>query len=277
MRLGILLFVVALVAFAAPPAGFPSRGGGASSSVSPLTVNGYSQAAFVNRCLVASGVNDLNLGLSGSNPTVIGVNGSVPALATTNALTATQRHTITTGVGVYSAGIWPGASAISGLGYAAATDGGQAWGISMLTQWGVTTIGDFARQRILVGLRENYDGGLNCRLPSALPNSAYVGCEPGQSNLHACTNDGSGSATCTDLGASFPCGSNGALLNTYINATATNVTFSVSNVASGATATVTATSDLPTPTATLSYELMLCSDGGTAEAMNYSLLCVGNP
>lgn len=40
---------------------------------------------------------------------------------------------------------------------------------------------------------------------SAFTNDFYIGCDAADSNLHACSNDQTGSATCTDLGSAFPC------------------------------------------------------------------------
>lgn len=152
----------------------------------------------------------------------------------------------------------------------------QTWGMNLLAQWGASPFNATARYPTFVGLRENFDGGTACRAPSSLLNTAYVGCDYGQNTLYACTNDGSGSATCTDLGASFPCLTDGVLFNTYISLTSTGATFTVENVGTGTTATVTATSDLPSPTAMLGYDLAMCTDAGSS-TFSYSLLCVGGP
>lgn len=265
--------------------GRPARGGGsASSSASLFTFEGYNQRSFVNRCLLPpqSGTADINIGLAGTAPAVIGTNTGASTLATTNALTSVQRHVITiNGTTANYAGIWSGASAQSGLAFTAATDGGtagtpQSWGANMLVQWGASPFNATARYPTFVGLRENFDGGTGCRAPSTLPNAAYVGCDYGQNTLYACTNDSTGSATCTDLGASFPCLTDGVLFNTYIVLTHESASFTVENVGTGATATVTTTTDLPSPTAMLGYDLAMCTDAGSS-TFSYSLLCVGGP
>lgn len=40
---------------------------------------------------------------------------------------------------------------------------------------------------------------------SAFHDTVYFGCDSADTNIHACSNDETGSATCTDLGANFPC------------------------------------------------------------------------
>lgn len=45
---------------------------------------------------------------------------------------------------------------------------------------------------------------------SAILDTIYVGCDSADSNLHVCSNDRTGSATCTDLGANYPCRSGSA-------------------------------------------------------------------
>lgn len=265
--------------------GYPARGGGSSSgSASLFTFEGYNQRSYVNRCLLPpqSGTADINIGLAGTAPTFFGTNTGASTLATTNALTSVQRHIITiNGTTANYAGIWSGASAQSGLSFTADTDGGaagtsQTWGANMLVQWGASPFNATARYPTFVGLRENFDGGTACRTPSSLPNTAYVGCDNGQSTLYACTNDGTGSATCTDLGANFPCMTDGVLFNTYIVLTSTSAAFTVENVGTGALTTVTATTDLPVTTAMLGFDLAMCTDAGSS-TFSYSLLCVGSP
>lgn len=158
----------------------------------------------------------------------------------------------------------------------ASVAGSQPWGINLLAQWGGSPFNATSRYPTFVGLRENFDGGTGCRAPSTLLNTAYVGCDYGQNTLYACTNDASGSATCTDLGASFPCLTDGVLFNTYISLTQSSATFTVENVGTGTTATVTTTTDLPQSTAMLGYDIAMCTDAG-ASSISYSLLCVGGP
>jgi hypothetical protein len=114
-----------------------------------------------------------------------------------------------------------------------------------------------AGQAVLVGVR---DGTTFAGDPSAATDTIYVGCNAADTNLSICTNDASGSATCTTLGASFPCKTSSEVGYDFTlvrHRTAGTYRWRVTKH-DGTTATGTLSSDLPTLTAKASINA-LCS------------------
>lgn len=103
-----------------------------------------------------------------------------------------------------AAGVYTGSTAF----FRGVNDGGSyaAGGYLLLLRAGIGS--SDANQRAFFGMHSASAaiGGVD---PSSLTNVVYIGCDAANANLQACSNDASGSATCTDLGASFPCKSYG--------------------------------------------------------------------
>lgn len=120
---------------------------------------------------------------------------STPAAVTvtnTNKATATVRVQSTSGTAANNIGGW--SFATSGIGIAPFLD-------RAMLRFGLSSI--LSGQAVYVGIGDIGVGFAGD--PSAITNTIYVGCDAADDNLSVCSNDGSGSATCTALGASFPC------------------------------------------------------------------------
>ncbi len=101
--------------------------------------------------------------------------------------------------------------------------------------------------------------------PSSFLNCIGIGCDAADTNLSIFNNDGSGSATKTPLGSSFPARTTDTLYDVVIIAPANggNVTYSVTNLGTGAVSTGTISSDLPSTTTFLGW-ITWMSNGPTA-------------
>jgi hypothetical protein len=91
-----------------------------------------------------------------------------------------------------------------------------------------------------------------------------VGWDTGDTHLQLMTNDGTGTATKTDLGASFPI-TNNAVYRVRLTCAAngSSIDYKVDRLDSAATTSGTVSSDLPTNTQHLTFHAW-CSNGGTA-------------
>jgi hypothetical protein len=139
-----------------------------------------------------------------------------------------------------------------------------------------------AGQRVGIGM-----AGILNTAPALLPssnndpntrlNTAYIGCNGGEATLSACSNDGSGNATChTTLSASFPCDTSGALYDVWIwtNATNTAIDWYVQRLDSAATASGSMTSDLPVYALLGANALVNTGNSaGTATAIRFYGMC----
>jgi hypothetical protein len=112
--------------------------------------------------------------------------------------------------------------------------------------------------------------------PSTFLSTAYIGNDSGQTTLRACSNDGSGTATCTDLGASFPVNAT-AVYDMWIWLGSANNGYYVRHIHTGATASGTFT-DLPAGTTTMSMMLWVHNET-TASAVKLRLgkVCAWTP
>lgn len=195
---------------------------------------------------------------------------SHPALATTSLITTMKRGTFTSAsTAGASAGpraaldeVWRGSS-------------GTLGGFFFYARWGSTTA--VAQQRAAVGLADQTTAFANAN-PSALLDVVYIGYDSAQTTLRACGNDNSGTATCTDLGASFPVNST-AVYDVWIYAppNGTRIDWYVERLDSAAAASgsITASADLPRNTIMLGRQLWI-NNGTTASAaiMEVARSCV---
>ncbi len=114
--------------------------------------------------------------------------------------------------------------------------------------------------------------------PSAALNSIYIGCDAADTELKACSNDGSGTATCSpSLGASFPCNTDGATYDVWFWAkpNADSVEYYIERLDTPATASGSMTSDLPSKVALLNWQAILGtgSSNGTAVRSTIRGIC----
>jgi hypothetical protein len=124
------------------------------------------------------------------------VNGTAASvtIANTNAATATPRIRYTSATT---------ADALAGWSYVAATGDRMVPSNTDHVHFRVVSQTIATGQALYVGIQQI--GGSAAGDPSAQLHTLYMGCDASQANLQVCSNDGSGTATCTDLGASFPC------------------------------------------------------------------------
>lgn len=134
-----------------------------------------------------------------------------------------------------------------------------------------------ATQRFFAGLGGAVAVHAPATEPSADTNTVYFGCDSTEANLAICSNDNAGSATCTTLGADFPCRTNGAVYNLQLwaapNASAVSYAIERLDVAKYATGTVS--SDLPQNTVALDSEIW-AGNAGTASStfVSFGQMCV---
>ena len=197
------------------------------------------------------------VGLSATTTATI----SHPAIASTNIWTSMVRWRMATsttagnssGVRSNADVVWRGNAA--GLG---------GWFFAARCTANVTS----ANGRAYVGLNDAtaVTGNVN---PSTLTHAAYFGFDSAQTTWRFCTNDGTGNATCTDLGANFPVNlaSDGFEFRMFAPPNGSDVKYWAQRLGTGATASGTITTDLPTNTTLLSLQAWV-NNGTDASANN---------
>jgi hypothetical protein len=218
------------------------------------------------------------------NSTVIGQMGL--ALSSTGTATAknwasTRRYTrmrgieylMTTASTSAIAG-WRGGALQYSVGGDAAGDGG----FSYICRWGPATGVAIATTRAFVGLVASAAAPSDASNPSVRTNQIGMGWDLGDANVQIMHNDGSGASTRIDLGVSFPRPTED---RTQVYELALfsppgpvqSVTYEVTNLNTGETATGTITTDLPsTATGLNAYGHM--SVGGTSSVVGICLFSV---
>lgn len=118
-----------------------------------------------------------------------------------------------------------------------------------------------ANVRVLIGL-VNSTSPLSGN-PSALTNTVYFGCDDGDTNLSICSNDNSGTATCSTLGASYPCTTDGAWFDFWLYAApnASNIAYYIERFDSAASTGGTISSDLPQNSVQMNWRVGVNSGG----------------
>jgi hypothetical protein len=181
---------------------------------------------------------------------------SFPALASTNAKTsrAWARYTTATAnnsnvaVRENIANFWRGNAANLG-------------GFTYYAEFSVNTTN--STDRIFLGLLGGtttvFSGAAN---PSSFVDMIGVGYDGGDSNLQIMTNDSSGTATKTDLGANFPARTTTAVYRVKIVASpnASSLDVTVDRLDSAFTSTLNISADLPTST-TMLAQIIYCGNG----------------
>ena len=193
-------------------------------------------------------------------------------VATTNLFNYMRRRSwrVTTASTTAVAGIRGGALQWT-LGGTAATLGG----FQLVWRWGPATGVATATHRAFTGMRNTTAAPTDVN-PSAQTNLFGMGYDSADTNIQFMHNDGSGTATKIDLGASFP-KPNADLTSVYEIAmfsppgTTQALHYEVTNLVSGAVATGTITTDIPT-TSTLLTPYAWMSVGGTSSVIGHATM-----
>ncbi len=191
------------------------------------------------------------------------------AVATTNFVTYMRRRewAITTASTTAVAGIRGNAQQF-GLGGTAADRGG----FFMVYRWGVGRGATVATHRAFAGLRAAVAAPTDVN-PSTLLNMCGMGYDSGDTNIQFMRNDGTGSATKIDLGASFPKPTvNDSTMYELVMfappGTTQALSYLVTNLVTGATASGSVTTDLPATTTLLNID-SYASVGGTSSTIGF--------
>ncbi|HOZ33326.1 MAG TPA: DUF2793 domain-containing protein [Tabrizicola sp.] len=148
-------------------------------------------------------------------------------------------------------------------------------GFHLVVRWGPATGVANANHRAFVGMRGSASAPTDVN-PSTLTNMCGMGYDAGDANVQFMYNDGSGTATKIDLGASFPKPSSDRTAAYEIAlfappGTVQSLTYEVRDLGTGATASGTVTTDLPA-TSQLLTVLGYMSVGGTSSVVGISLM-----
>ena len=163
------------------------------------------------------------------------------------------------------------ATANTNAGYRGAID--YFWRGAGSDQGGFLWTGSFAlplvtaTTRVFVGVKDATTIMTATSDPNVTTDTVYFGCNAADSNLSICSNDNVSTATCTTLGASFPCHTNNAAYDVAIWAASNGgaIGYWIRHLTTGTETSGTVSSDLPRTTVQLGWE-MTVNTGGTASA-----------
>ena len=148
-----------------------------------------------------------------------------------------------------------------------------AGGFHYVCRWGPATGVSTATNRSWVGLRNSTSAPTDVE-PSSQLSAIGMGWDAADTNIQIMHNDGSGTATKIDLGASFPVPTVDRTkvyeLAMFAAPNGSSVDYEVTDLATGATATGTISTDLPTNT-TLLAPVGYSSVGGTSSMIGITL------
>lgn len=130
-----------------------------------------------------------------------------------------------------------------------------------------------------IGLFDATGAAFGVNDPNTLTNTAYYGCSQANANLDICSNDGSGTATCATLGASFPCKTANAMYDFWIWAApnASSISWFIQRLDSAASATGVITSDLPTTAIRMAWQVQIGNGNpaaGLAVTYHFNATCL---
>lgn len=111
--------------------------------------------------------------------------------------------------------------------------------------------------RVFAGLRAGSGTVLTATSdPNAATNTVYFGCNAADANLSICSNDTTSTATCTTLGASFPCHTNTKAYDVafWAPANGSAIGYWIREIVGGTEATGALTTDLPQNTVQLGWD-----------------------
>ncbi len=110
--------------------------------------------------------------------------------------------------------------------------------------------------------------------PDAQTNSIYFGCNDGDANLSICSNDATTTATCSTLGSSYPCQTNGAWYDMWLIAppgSSAGIYYFIERLDSAASTGGVVSGDLPLTSVQLGWQDWVNSGaGGTAITWQFS-------
>lgn len=140
-------------------------------------------------------------------------------------------------------------------------------------RWAPATGQSTSTKRAYCGLRASSSASTDVN-PSSLTNICGIGIDNGDANWQFMTNDGSGTATKSNLGASFAVSSTdrATMFDTVLFCAPNDsqITWQHTDLVSGASASGTATTDLPVNTTALN-PYGYCSVGGTSSVIGFAL------
>jgi hypothetical protein len=181
-----------------------------------------------------------------------------------NVFTQSTRVTLTSAATANSGSEWKGTQLNYGFGNATTFAGG------FLFVWrgGFSAIP--ANFRSFIGMQGSVAALSVSAAPTASLNALYFGNDAAQTTLRFCGNDGAGTATCTDCGASFPTNSTTALyeMMIFVKPAGSVAYFYANRLDSAVTAcsgSISAAADIPASSQGLTPHVF-CNNGGTAAA-----------
>lgn len=210
--------------------------------------------------------------------TLTGING----FALTATGTATAKTPASTNIHTQSAGVdflvtTAATTAVAGFRSSVA----QFWrgnaaglgGFTFVCRWAPATGASTSTSRAFAGLVASTSAPTDVE-PSSLTSMVGMGYDAADTNLQIFTNDASGTATKTDLGASFPVSTTDRSkvyeLALFAAPNGSTIQYEVTDVGTGAKATGTLSTDLP-PSTTFLCPKGYCSAGGTSSVIGFTL------
>ena len=228
--------------------------------VGPSGIDTAFQPAFFSNMIAMLGPgNGTTISYFGMANTTVGT-ASSPTLASTNLHQSMRKIRITSAATANAAAELRNASNMVWRGNAAGLGG---WFYNTRVATNSTT----ANQRMFVGLYSGTGAISTSQSPSSLTQMIGIGWDSTDTNLQIMTNDGSGTATKIDLGASFPANDTTAVyeFTMFAKPNDSEVTYRVTRLDTGDLVAGTISADLPTNTTFLTaHEYM--NNGGTAAA-----------
>ena len=208
--------------------------------------------------------------ISGSTPSVVGA-ATAALIATTSLVTYTPRveYLVTTAAATAVAGFY-GWFVLASVGGPSAGRGG----FNFVGRWGPATGVATLTNRAFFGLANTVVAPTDVE-PSTVINCVFMGWDAADANIQIMHNDGVGTCTKINLGASFPVPTvdRSALYELALfspKGTTQSVNWLVTDLISGATASGTISTDMPT-TATLLTSRGWMSVGGTSSVIGIGL------
>lgn len=212
--------------------------------------------------------NSTTIGLAGLALTATGT-ATAANWASTSLHTSLRRidYLVTTAATTAVAG-WRGAAAQFWRG-----NGAGLGGFHYVVRWAPATGAATTTSRCFAGLWASTAASTDVQ-PSTLTNAVGLGFDAADANLQIFTNDNTGTATKTDLGASFvvPTTDRAKVyeLALFAPPNGSSITYEATDLVTGAVATGTLSTDLPVNTTALNV-YGYCSVGGTSSVIGISL------
>jgi hypothetical protein len=159
---------------------------------------------------------------------------------------------------------------------------GSSAGLGGFYWWGsMTIVTANAGQRIFMGLKDSTAVLTAASDPNAALDSVYFGANAADTNLSICSNDNSGTATCTTLGANFPKATANTAYDVALWAApgGSSIGYYIRRLVNGSEASGTISTDLPRNTVQLGFDFTINSGSTAAIAtMQFGGTCqIANP